>query len=120
MNSTEKRCYSGSCHCELVKFRIRTDLPELTTCNCSICRRKNALLVKVHERDFELVEGVEVLSEYKFHTNSAKHYFCSKCGIYPFHRKRTAPECYGINVHCLEDIDLNRVPIRETEGVDLP
>jgi hypothetical protein len=40
----------GSCHCGAVRFAITTDFPELTTCDCSICKRKNALMVKVHER----------------------------------------------------------------------
>ena len=39
----------GRCHCGAVRFEIDTELPELTTCDCSICRRKNALMVKVHE-----------------------------------------------------------------------
>jgi hypothetical protein len=34
--------YVGSCHCGAVRFEIETDFPELTTCDCSICRRKNA------------------------------------------------------------------------------
>ena len=34
--------YEGSCHCGAVRFAVTTDFPELTTCDCSICRRKNA------------------------------------------------------------------------------
>jgi hypothetical protein len=77
----------GSCHCSAVRFEIRTDFPELTTCDCSICRRKNALMVKVHESDFRLLAGEESLSMYQFHTHTAKHNFCSTCGNYPFHRR---------------------------------
>ena len=49
--------YLGTCHCGAVKFEIETDFPELTTCDCSICRRKNALMVKVHEDRFKLLSG---------------------------------------------------------------
>ena len=38
--------YQGSCHRGAVRFEIETDFPELTMCDCSICRRKNALMVK--------------------------------------------------------------------------
>ena len=38
--------YQGSCHCGAVRFEIETDFPELTMCDGSICRRKNALMVK--------------------------------------------------------------------------
>jgi len=77
-------------------------------------------MVKVHKDDFELLQGKESLSEYQFHTNTAKHYFCSNCGIYPFHLKKSAPDSYGINVYCLEDVELEGIPIRATNGVGMP
>jgi hypothetical protein len=112
--------YQGSCHCGAVRFEIRTDFSELTTCDCSICRRKNALMVKVHASDFKILAGAESLSLYQFHTHTAKHYFCNICGVYPFHRKRTAPDCFGVNVFCLADFDPTGIPVRETGGAGLP
>ena len=79
----------GSCHCGAIRFEIDTDFPELTMCDCSICRRKNALMVKVHERQFRLLVGADSLTEYRFHTHTARHFFCKVCGIYPFHLART-------------------------------
>lgn len=112
--------YSGSCHCGAVRFEIVTDFPELTTCDCSICRRKNAVMVKVHERDFLLVSGQEALSAYQFHTLTATHYFCRICGVYPFHRKRVTPDHFGINVHCLAGFDPTGIPVRATDGAGMP
>ncbi|PCJ23722.1 MAG: aldehyde-activating protein [SAR86 cluster bacterium] len=120
MNSRTEQTIYGGCHCGSIKFKIRTDFPELTTCDCSICRRKNALMVKVHEDDFELLKGEEELSVYQFHTNTAMHYFCKVCGIYPFHKKKSAPDSYGINVFCLEDVDLAGLHVRATDGVGMP
>ena len=57
MGSRTVRKYRGSCHCGAVVFEIESDFPELTTCDCSICRRKNALMVKVHESQFGLLSG---------------------------------------------------------------
>jgi len=112
--------YRGSCHCGAVRFEVRTDFPELTTCDCSICRRKNALMVKVHESAFRLLSPDSALTAYQFHTHTATHYFCSTCGIYPFHRKRVTPVYLGINVHCLEDVDLTGIPVRATIGAGMP
>lgn len=112
--------FFGSCHCGAVRFSIVTTFPELTTCDCSICRRKNALMVKVPEADFELLEGAAVLTEYRFHTRTARHFFCSVCGIYPFHRKRVTPQFFGVNVFCLEGFDPIGVPVRETDGRAMP
>ena len=106
----------GSCHCGAVRFAITTDFPELTTCDCSICKRKNALMVKVHERFFELLAGAEQLASYQFHTHTAVHHFCKVCGIYPFHRKRVTPDFYGINVHCLQGFAPAGIPVRATVG----
>lgn len=114
------RTYRGSCHCGAVRFEIDTDFPELTTCDCSICRRKNALMVKVHESALRLVSGHDSLSEYQFHTRTARHYFCRICGIYPFHRKRVTPDCYGVNVFCLDDFDPTGIPVRATVGAGMP
>lgn len=112
--------YRGRCHCGSVQFRIVTDFPELTTCDCSICRKKNALMVKVHESAFELVAGQESLTLYQFHTRTAKHYFCKVCGIYPFHRKRVTPDFVGVNVFCLEGFDATGIPVRATAGAEMP
>ncbi|MCB1606240.1 MAG: PhzF family phenazine biosynthesis isomerase [Xanthomonadales bacterium] len=51
-------------------------------------------MVKVHESQFRLLRGSELLTEYQFHTRTAKHYFCKICGIYPFHRKRVSPDFF--------------------------
>ncbi|MEP7060901.1 MAG: GFA family protein [Betaproteobacteria bacterium] len=113
------RRYRGSCHCGAVQFEIETDFPELTTCDCSICIRKNALMVKVHESRFKLLSGAEALTEYRFHTHTARHFFCRSCGIYPFHRKRMAPDHFGINVFCLEGFNATGIPVRATVGADM-
>jgi hypothetical protein len=110
------RTYEGSCHCGAVRFAIDSDFPELTMCDCSICRRRNALMVKVHESCFRLIAGEEHLVLYQFHTHTAKHYFCGCCGIYPFHRKRVTPDHFGINVFCLERFDPAGIPVRRVVG----
>lgn len=115
MTRAEAR-HTGSCHCGAVRFAITTGFPELTTCDCSICRRKNALMVKVHESAFELLGGEDQLAEYQFHTCTARHFFCKICGIYPFHRKRVTPDFFGINVFCLDDFTTEGIPVRATIG----
>ncbi|MGB9149176.1 MAG: GFA family protein [Burkholderiales bacterium] len=116
MNQRESKKYQGSCHCGAVQFEIETDFPELTQCDCSICKRKNALMVKVHESKFNLISGEDSLAEYQFHTKTVRHYFCKVCGIYPFHRKRVTPDYFGVNVYCLEGFDPTGIPIRQAAG----
>jgi hypothetical protein len=99
-----------------VRFAITARIEELTTCDCSLCAKKNALMTKVHESQLTIVQGSECLTCYEWNTRRAKHYFCSRCGIYTFHRKRAAPDHFGVNVRCLDHFDPSTVPVRMTPG----
>ena len=72
----------------------------------SLCRRRGAVMHYVPEENFTLIGGEDYLSLYQFHTHTAKHYFCRQFGIYPFHRPRTRPGHYGVNVGCPEGVDV--------------
>lgn len=116
MTTRPLKTYAGSCHCGAVQFEVKTDFPELTMCDCSICKRKNALMVNVHESNFRLLAGQAALTEYQFHTKTARHFFCKICGIYPFHRKRITPDNVGVNVHCLDAFDPEGITVRRAVG----
>ena len=111
--------YRGSCHCGEVRFEIEAEISELVTCDCSLCRKKNALMTKVHESDFRLLAGEEKLSLYRWNTQVAQHFFCSACGIYTFHRKRAQPDHYSVNAACLDNLNLDSLPVRATAGLDM-
>ena len=111
--------WAGSCHCGAVRFQVEAEIIELTTCDCSLCVKKNAVMAKVHESALTVTSGEEHLSLYRWNTRVARHYFCSRCGIYTFHRKRAAPDHFGINVFCLDGFEAALVPLRATEGVGM-
>lgn len=108
--------FEGSCHCGAVKFRVDAELTQFTRCNCSLCRKKNAVMAEVPESRFTLLEGEDALGCYKWNMRIATHYFCTRCGIYTFHRKRSAPDAYGVNVYCLDDADIDDIPVRAVDG----
>lgn len=109
----------GSCHCGAIRFDVDFPITELTTCDCSLCAMRNAVMAKVPERALTVLEGEEMLSLYQWNTHRAMHYFCRRCGIYVFHRKRAAPDHFGVNVFCLEGFDARSVPVRATEGANM-
>jgi hypothetical protein len=111
--------YAGSCHCGEVTFAIDAEISELTTCDCSLCTKKNALMTKVHEAALTIKSGREKLSKYSWNERIAEHFFCSQCGIYTFHRKRAAPAYFGINVFCLDDFDRRTLLVGATEGLGM-
>lgn len=108
--------HPGSCHCGAIKFELSlpNGLQDPRRCNCSMCRRRGAIVASVALDEFRLLKGEEVLSCYQFNTATAKHFFCSKCGIYTHHKRRSNPKQYAVNIACLHGVDpfvLKDVPI---------
>jgi hypothetical protein len=60
-----KQTYKGSCHCGKVKFEVDADLDHVRVCDCSICRRRGALIHRVEEQAFRLLTPIEDLSLYQ-------------------------------------------------------
>tara|TARA_B100000767_G_C19749059_1_gene529890 strand:+ start:1816 stop:2190 length:375 start_codon:yes stop_codon:yes gene_type:complete len=96
-----------NCHCGIVEVEI--NFPEtgfkVIKCNCSICKRKGAIMSMVKNEDFKITKGEKKLKLYQFHTKVAKHYFCSNCGIYTHHNPRSNPAMTGFNLGCLDEVD---------------
>lgn len=114
----DHRVYKAACHCGAVQFSLRLTDGERTArrCNCSLCRMRGAVAVSANLSDISITQGEEVLTLYQFNTREAKHSFCSKCGIYAFHQRRSAPDQYGVNVACIEGMspfDFPVVPVNE-------
>jgi hypothetical protein len=114
-----KRIYGGSCHCGKVKFEVDADLDSVRVCDCSICRRRGALLHRVEEGAVRLLTPIEALTLYQWNTGTAKDYFCPACGILPFRRSRSAPHLWDINVRCLPEVDLDALQIQYVHGREL-
>ena len=68
--------FEGGCHCGRVRFRVTADLDRVTECNCSICSKKGFLHLIVPPEQFELIQGKDDLTTYRFNTGTAQHTFC--------------------------------------------
>ena len=107
----------GGCHCGAVAFEVRAPNEiELVDCNCSMCAKTGYLHLIVARRDFKLVRGEDVISNYTFNTGAAQHMFCSVCGIKSFYIPRSHPEGYSINFRCLDANDFTQVFTTEIDG----
>lgn len=90
-------------------------------CDCSMCRRRGAIVASVPLNGIRIVQGEDVLKQYQFNTHTAKHFFCGECGIYTHHQRRSDPSEYGYNVGCLEGVNPYELgAIEVMDGVNHP
>ncbi|MBT1868349.1 GFA family protein [Enterobacter mori] len=96
----------AQCHCGAVTFTVQlTDgLNTARRCSCSFCRMRGAVVVSAPLSGITVTKGEDKLTEYRFNTGTARHFFCSVCGIYTFHQRRSNPDQYGVNVACFENV----------------
>jgi hypothetical protein len=65
---------------------------------------RGAVAVTSTPEDFHITDGEDYLATYRFNTKTAEHHFCTVCGIYTHHRRRSNPNQLGVNVACLEGV----------------
>jgi len=97
---------NGACHCGAVRLKVKLSdgLRSARRCDCSYCRMRGAVAVTAALGDLRVVEGEDKLTLYRFNTGTARHYFCSICGIYTHHQRRSNPNEYGVNAAILEGV----------------
>ena len=112
----------GACHCGAVRFRVRLKggVAEARRCNCSYCSLRGAVALSADLNDLELIAGEDRLATYRFNTGKAEHHFCTNCGIYTHHRRRSNGSEYGVNAACLgiSPFDFAEVPVMD--GINHP
>ena len=115
--------HRATCHCGQVELELElpNGIEDPRRCDCSICRRKGAVVASVALSGIRVVRGADQLRLYQFNTHAARHYFCGTCGIYTHHQRRSNPAQYGFNVGCLEGIDPLAIPdVKVNDGVNHP
>jgi hypothetical protein len=110
--------YRGSCHCGKVAFEVEGTIESALSCNCSMCQRKGSLLWFVPKDHFHLVTPDSNAGTYLFNKHYIHHRFCPVCGIHPYAEATDAKgnPTAAINVRCLEDIDLEAIPVTHFDG----
>ena len=104
--TSEPVTLKGSCHCGAVKFTttLTEGFASARRCTCSICRMRGAVAVTSTPADFRITQGEDKIATYRFNTRSAEHHFCTVCGIYTHHKRRSNPDQLGVNVACLQGV----------------
>lgn len=112
----------GRCHCGAVTFEVTLSdgINTARRCDCSLCLRRGAVAVSAPLDGLHILSGEDKLTLYQFNTRKAKHYFCSVCGIYTHHFRRSNPDQIGINLACLEGQTPLLADVIVNDGVNHP
>lgn len=109
--------HSGGCHCGRVRFEVVA--PKRLTvsdCNCSMCSKAGYLHLIVTADRFKLLSGSEALSAYTFNTNTARHLFCSVCGVKSFYVPRSHPDGISVNARCIDSQTIEELTVIPLNG----
>lgn len=127
---TRMPTYQGQCHCGDTRFEIEAEIDHVRECDCSVCRRRGALIFRVASDAIRFLTPLDRLATYRWGTGTATDYICSKCGVMPF-RQPSAPtneevdagmarfEGWAVNVRCIDILDLDVLPRIRIAGSEL-
>jgi hypothetical protein len=113
----------ATCHCGGVELRVTLSDGTNTArrCDCSFCRRRSVPVVSAPLNGIDVIRGAENLTLYTCGTHTAQHYFCKTCGIYMYHRRRSNPNEYGVNLYAIEGMEPTAFePVVWHDGVNHP
>lgn len=113
--------WTGGCHCGAVRFRVQLadGMNTARRCTCSYCRIKGVVAVSAAEGGLTLISGKDSLTEYRFNTGVAAHWFCRVCGTHTHHARRSTPGQIAVSAACLDGVspfDFLDLPVADGEN----
>ena len=109
--------HRGGCHCGRVRFEVIAPKSlSVSECNCSICSKGGYLHLVVPAARFKLLSGDDTLKTYSFNTHTAKHLFCSVCGIKSFYVPRSHPDGISVNARCIDSETIEELIVTPLNG----
>ncbi len=101
----------GKCHCGNITYVLHwpgegDEIP-VRACSCSFCIKHGGTYTSHSDAELAAVVHDEALvSHYRFGTETAEFYLCSRCGVVPFVTSTIEDNLYAVvNVNSFEGID---------------
>jgi centromere protein V len=81
-----------------------------------MCSKAGYLHLIVPSARFKLLSGDDALKTYSFNTHTAKHLFCSVCGIKSFYVPRSHPDGISVNARCIDSETIEELTVTPLNG----
>ncbi len=110
----------ATCHCGAIRIEIPSRPPEVTNCNCSICRRLGTLWAYFDVGTVTIHGHPEHTTEYIQGDKTLRTVRCRNCGC-TTHWEPLDPQKYkrmGVNIRNFEPEVIGDVRIRLLDGAD--
>jgi len=123
MSESKLQNYQAKCHCG--RFALNFDhIPiqetKVVRCNCSICVNRGYLFVYPKVDQLRFTRGsLEEMTKYLFYKKENPHYFCPTCGSGILEDGTDICNQFGVNVRCVEGIDLDKLTYRDEDGAGM-
>lgn len=109
---------AASCHCGALAFTFEGQIDQAIDCNCSLCRRRGALLWFAPRAAVVLQVDPSALRTYTFNTHRLQHHFCGVCGVAPY-SEGIGPDgeaMIAVNLRCVPALDLGTLKVVPYDG----
>ncbi|VUD69352.1 hypothetical protein TDB9533_04719 [Thalassocella blandensis] len=103
-----------NCHCQNICIDVDTPA-QLTQCNCSICRRYQALWAYYTPEDVHITVGSAGEAFYCWGDKEIEFVRCAQCGCVTHYRSLSSPRI-AVNFNMLENALISEIPIRHFDG----
>lgn len=109
----------ASCHCGALQMQIAEAPMQVTSCNCSICRRLGALWAYYKPSEVTLSPPVGATRPYIWGDRMMAFHHCGTCGCLTHWQSLDGTsQRMAINARLLEGIDAETLPRRRFDGAD--
>ena len=107
----------ATCHCGAVRLNIETAPTEVTSCNCSICRRYGVLWAYFAPGQVKI--SGSATDVYAWDDKSIEFHRCRSCGcVTHWALVDKTGNRMGVNARLMEPAVLARVRVRRLDGAD--
>ena len=107
----------GTCHCGAVQIQVERKPRQLTSCNCSICRRYGTLWAYYDRSQVAIIARKGAVDRYSWGSKHLRFVRCSTCGcVTHWEAVDRSKTRMGINMRNFDPADIESLRVRQLDG----